>query len=530
MSFTSWLYPFLLGSTTLLYWLLPQRGRVLLLLGVSYVFYATWDPRFLALLIASTVVDFLGGLAIAGERRPWYEVIILPWIPALWLTLHQASFVWANSGKPTGVTSFATAIIFAILYPFFYNQIFQIAEKSRPRVFLIFGIILQLTLLGYFKYFNFFCESLSSGLQLFGTSLSWTMLRIILPVGISFYTFQSMAYAIDVYRGKITPCRNFTLFAAFVSFFPQLVAGPIERGAHLLPQIENTPSFKIDYLRRGMRYVLVGYFLKIYVADNCAILADYVFHVTKGATTAPWALLGVVAFTFQIYGDFAGYTSIARGSAAFLGIDLIQNFRFPYISRGPSDFWNRWHISLSTWFRDYVYIPLGGNRGTRAEVLRNLIMTMFLAGLWHGAGWMFVLWGLYHGLLLVVYRVTPPLRNLEDSTASLWWRRPVSALLMFILVVFGWAIFRCGEETPAAFISWLYSFGNFSGLSASKPFVWLLIHVVPLLLLQSLTTSECDEARIEYLPQWARCIIYIILFLLVASSAVTDQEFIYFQF
>lgn len=530
MSFTSWLYPFLLAVTTLLYWLLPQRGRILLLLGVSYVFYATWDPRFLALLLASTVIDFLGGLAIAGERRPWYEVMILPWIPALWLALSQAAFVFAQSGKETGAIAFTTAIVFGLLYPFFYYQFFFLPREKRPRVFLIFGIILQLGLLGYFKYFNFFCDSLASTLLLFGTHLSWTVLKIILPVGISFYTFQSMAYAIDVYRGKITPCRNFTIFAAFVSFFPQLVAGPIERGAHLLPQIQNTPSFKIDYLRRGMRYLLVGYFLKVFVADNCAILANYVFHSTLGVTTAPWALLGVLAFTFQIYGDFAGYTSIARGSAALLGIDLMQNFRFPYISRGPSDFWGRWHISLSTWFRDYVYIPLGGNRGTSAEILRNLVLTMFLAGLWHGAGWMFILWGLYHGFLLVLYRIFPPLRKLEEGTTSLGWRKPLSALLMFALAAFGWAIFRCGNETPSVFLSWMGSFGHFSGLSATRPFAWLLIHILPLFLLQWLTKAECDEARFEHLPQWARCTIYCLLFLLVTSSAITDQEFIYFQF
>lgn len=528
MSFVSWLYPFLLGLTALLFWLFPQRGRILLLLAVSYSFYATWDPRFLSLLLVSSIVDYFGALAITGQRRPWREVIPVSLAPFAWLALWNGwGLVFGASGN-ISLFAWVAAAVFGVVYPIAYHLLFRTGETKRPRRFLVFGIILQLAILAFFKYFNFFGDSLSHLFALFGATPSWTVLKIILPVGISFYTFQSMAYAIDVYRGRTVPCANFCIFSAFVGFFPQLVAGPIERSHHLLPQIAEKRTFEFNHLRQGLRYVLVGYFLKIFVADNCSILANYIFNVKGGQDTAAWALLGVLAFTFQIYGDFAGYSSIARGSAWFFGIDLMQNFRFPYLARGPSDFWTRWHISLSTWFRDYVYIPLGGNRGTHTRTLINLLLTMFLAGLWHGASWMFILWGVYHGVLLVIYRVVPPLRRLEESKS---WRTGIFAsTLMFCLSAFGWAIFR--SNTPAIFFSWCASLFDYSPspLLPGLAYAWLALHIIPLYILQSLTWREGDEARFEHLPQWARCLIYILLFLLIASSTVSDAEFIYFQF
>ncbi len=266
------------------------------------------------------------------------------------------------------------------------------------------------------------------------------------------------------------------------------------------------------------------------MADNCAILANYAFD-PKTSLNGYWAVIGGVAFAFQIYADFSGYTDIARGSAKLLGIDLMENFRFPYFSRTPSEFWGRWHISLSTWFRDYLYIPLGGNRGTRWETLRNLAIVMVLAGLWHGANWVFVLWGAYHGALLIVYRVVPPFNRIHGQDGPWDWRDVVAVPLMLVLTLVGWAIFRSPSVSHLGV--WFAALGNWnpaSGLSWQSSALWLLIHILPLILLQVLAWKYRDEATLDHVPWVARGLVYAVMILLIVSSGEQDKEFIYFQF
>src|SRR3982751_809052 len=327
-----------------LYRVLPHRGQNWLLLVASYYFYAAWDYRFLGLLVASTLVDYTCGLALAAIR-----------------------------------------------------------DQRRRRAVMWLSIGFNLTLLGFFKYFNFFADNLHVIFGALGWRLDFVMLRVLLPVGISFYTFVTMSYVIDVYRREITPSRNLLDFAVFVAYFPHLVAGPILRATKLLPQIATPRRITSMQIREGLWLIAWGFFQKIFVADNLAPIASRVF--APGAhETGINVLLGTYAFAFQIYGDFAGYSNIARGTSKLMGIELIENFRFPYLVRSAQDFWKHWHISLSTWLRDYLYIPLGGSRGSAWRTRRNLLITMVLGGLWHGAAWTFVLWGLYHGVLLIAYR------------------------------------------------------------------------------------------------------------------------------
>jgi D-alanyl-lipoteichoic acid acyltransferase DltB (MBOAT superfamily) len=309
-----------------------------------------------------------------------------------------------------------------------------------------------------------------------------------------------------------------------------MVSGPIERGHHLIPQLPAAGGLTRDDLHEGVGLILVGLFKKVFVADNCALLANYVFD-PKTVLNGYWAVIGVVAFAFQIYGDFSGYTDIARGSARLLGVRLAQNFRFPYFSRNPSEFWGRWHISLSTWFRDYLYIPLGGNRGTTWATLRNLGVTMLLAGLWHGAGWIFVLWGAYHGALLILYRLAPGLAVAQVRDDTLSWRQVPAILLMWLFVLVGWAIFRSPNLQHLG--AWFGALANWNpalGLPWVKSSLWLLLHTLPLLLLQLATWRQRDEADLGRLSWATRGVVYVVMLLAVVSSTEADKEFIYFQF
>ena len=526
MSFISWQYFIFLPIIILWYWLLPPRRRLLLLLAASYFFYACWDVRFLALVLATTVIDYTCGLSIAGRPRRPLAVLGLALLPAVWL-------LGCRVALPAAGISPALLLISAVMGLGFFAAHAAaglLAAGQRPRYYLILSVVFCLAILGFFKYCNFFVDSFKSLMGTVGLKADWTMLKIILPVGISFYTFQSLGYVIDVYRGHGPACDDFLTFATFDAFFPQMVSGPIERGQNLIPQLENTPGFRDAHLQDGLRLMLVGFFKKVFVADNCAILANYAFDA-QTALNGYWAVLGVVAFAFQIYADFSGYTDIARGSARLMGINLMENFRFPYFSRTPSEFWSRWHISLSTWFRDYLYIPLGGNRGSRWDTLRNLAVVMVLAGLWHGASWVFVLWGAYHGALLILYRLVPPFNRLPAKEGPWTWQGILAVPLMLLLTLVGWAIFR--SPSVAHLGAWFGALGHWDaalGLPWKSAALWLLIHIIPLLLLQILTWKYRDEASLAQVPWPARGLVYAVMLLLIVSSGEQDQEFLYFQF
>jgi alginate O-acetyltransferase complex protein AlgI len=447
--------------------------------------------------------------------------------PSLWMI--GCRVVMGEASQITG-TFIATSLAITVIFGAVYLWHWKCSDRARKRVGLGLSLGINLSILGFFKYYDFFRSSLVDLLEPLGLAPGFPVLAILLPVGISFYTFQSLSYVIDVYRGETKACRDLLFYSAYISFFPQLVAGPIERSRTLLPQILKERSFAKDNFFMGCRLILVGYFKKVFIGDNCALLANYAFS-SDAELNGYWALLGILAFTFQIYGDFSGYTDIARGSAKLFGIELNQNFKYPYFASSPSDFWRRWHISLSAWFRDYVYISLGGNRGGNIRTLTNLTLTMFLAGLWHGAAWMFIIWGLYHGLLLVIYRIVPPLARLTDTENPGWLTQLWSVPLMFLLTILGWTFFR-----SASIDGWLNLMHSLTlwdpetGLKWVKSAYWLMVHTLPLILLQILSWKQRDEVAFQRFPWPIRGFIYVLLLILTITSARHDQEFIYFQF
>ena len=391
MSFATWYYPFFLLATAALFWLLPARLRTPFIVAASFVFYAYWDVRFIAMLIAAAVFDWTCTNAIAGRKPGFPAVLGYALLPLAWL-LAAGFFKPVPAGAP----------IAAAIGGFLYSVVFHVVKTKVH--FLWLAIAGGLTLLGFFKYAGWFADNLRIALESAGIQASWSTLNILLPIGISFHIFQSIAYVADVHGRKLDAEPSFLRILSMLCFFPQLVAGPIERAAHMLPQLHFGRPFEWRDLAWGCHLILVGYFLKVFVADSCGVVADYYFntlHEKAPDFGASWTLAGTLAFAFQIYGDFAGYSLIARGSALFFGVRLFRNFSLPYLALTPSDFWRRWHISLSSWFRDYVYVPMGGNRG---QVARNLILTMLLAGLWHGASWRFAVWGALHGGALIAWR------------------------------------------------------------------------------------------------------------------------------
>ena len=462
MIFTDFRYLMFLGMVFAAYWLARNKSvQNPILLAASYVFYGFIHPWFCLLIATSTLVDYVCGL---------------------------------------GMVRFA----------------------ARKRFFLILSLGCNLGLLGFFKYFNFFAENIHKLLCGVGFEPGPFTLEILLPVGISFYTFQTMSYTIDVYRGKLPPRKNFIDFAVFVSFFPQLVAGPIERATRLLPQVEATRRWDWDKFLSAWPLLMAGYLKKMVIADNVAIYVDRVFMLRQ-----PSLLLlacGTLAFAVQIYADFSAYTDIARGSARLLGFDLMENFRAPYLAISPSDFWRRWHISFSSWIRDYLYIPLGGSRVEgQGRYALILLITFGLSGLWHGAAWNFVAWGLYHAVLLFLYY--------RLGLAGRW--RPTGRLAtfiawmcMFCLTMVGWTIFR------APSMEWLiHVFGRgFSlGLLGDSLIVSLVVltsvavYSAPLLVL--VLADRLDGRRLVHSLVYSLAIV-----LLIGVSADSGVDFIYFQF
>ena len=363
------------------YWRLGRRAQNVLLLVSSYFFYGYVHPWFLILIGSSTVIDY----ASARAMEQWPE---------------------------------------------------------RKRLFMAASIISNFGMLGFFKYFNFFIDNVHAVLAAAGVSADLPQLRVLLPVGISFYTFQAMSYTVDVYRGELRARRSLLDVAVFISFFPHLVAGPIQRASYLLPQVEGARRFSLDKASSGFSLIVWGFFKKLVIADNVGVIANKVFALNDPSFEVLWA--GVFAFAIQIYADFSAYTDIARGTSRWLGFELTQNFDHPYLARNPADFWRRWNISLSTWFRDYVYIPLGGSRAGEVTWARNVLVTFLLSGLWHGASWNYVLWGLYHGVLLLLTRAHELLgkprngRRAADFTVRRW----AQTAGMFVLTLVGWLLFR----------------------------------------------------------------------------------------
>ncbi len=368
---------------TAIYWRLPHGGQNWFLLAASYLFYGWIHPWFCLLLAATTVVDWYAGLQMQ-------------------------------------------------------------AHPERRRRWLVLSVVANLGMLGFFKYYNFFATSVQQTLDGVGLGTSLPVLQVVLPVGISFYTFQSLSYSIDVYRGRLAPTPSLRDFALFVSFFPQLVAGPIERATALLPRVQQPRHFNLVVARDALVLIVWGFFKKLVIADNVGIIANRVFSLDAPSFEMLWA--GVFAFGIQIYADFSAYTDIARGVARWLGFELMKNFDHPYLATSPSDFWRRWHISLSSWFRDYLYIPLGGSRHGLGRTLANIFITFVVSGLWHGASWNFVLWGAFHGVLLMTERVWGAMTGRPRHRHRLpWWRAVPQWALMLVLVHVGWLMFREGD-------------------------------------------------------------------------------------
>jgi len=390
----------------------------------------------------------------------------------------------------------------------------------------------NLGILGFFKYCNFFAESFHDLMLLFGWQVDGMTLQVVLPVGISFYTFQTMSYTIDIYRKEIEPTYQFLDFALFVTFFPQLVAGPVERAKHLLPQVLKKRSVTQEQFNQGCWLIALGLFKKVFVADNLARIVDPVFS-HGGSFSGAEVLMAVYAFAFQIYGDFSGYSDIARGVSKLLGFNLMLNFRMPYFASNVSKFWRRWHISLSTWLRDYLYISLGGSQGRRLFICRNLFLTMALGGLWHGASWNFVLWGMFHGVALIIHRVcSPALSSFSFQTAfsrNLW--RLMWTCVTFHTVCLGWLLFRAQSFSQ---ITQLLDalFFNFHVTQASLEYAKAIVFYTSFLLLLQLIKEVKKEMYVVFtMPAWVRGGVYLFLLISIAlAGAKGGQEFIYFQF
>lgn len=455
------------------YWPIQWRKQNVLLLVASYFFYGWWDWRFLGLILISTVVDFFCARYISRSDNP-----------------------------------------------------------IRRKTLLTLSVSLNLGFLGFFKYFDFFVESFSSTMTALGLPVNVTLLRILLPPGISFYTFQELAYIVDVYFGRLEPAESLLDYALFISFFPHLIAGPIQRPSHLLPQVQTPRTFDAQKFSDGILLILTGLFRKCVIADNCALLANAAFNGKMGEPTLPIVLLGTYAFAWQIYGDFSGYSDIARGAAQLMGFHFMVNFRQPYLSFSLQDFWRRWHISLSTWLRDYLYIPLGGSRQGEKRTYRNLMITMLLGGLWHGANWTFVIWGAIHGIgqsverLLRTHFGSRHEPTVAPSGLRIWAKR----ILIFHLVCLAWIFFRAQSLHEAmhflgglAVPEWRPEF-----LTAYK---FLAFFSVPLFLMDLALEKRDEEYLFEKMQpasQWAYAAALVLIVALFSANEA--NAFIYFQF
>ena len=490
MLFNSIEFLFFLPIVFLLYWFVfrSYRWQNLLIVLASYVFYGWWDWRFLLLIALTSFCSFLSGVGL--ER---YE-----------------------------------------------------GNRSRQKLVSAANIILNLSILGVFKYYNFFVESFSFLFSSMGLQLDWVTLNIVLPVGISFYTFQALSYTIDVYQHKLRATHDVVAFFAYISFFPQLVAGPIERATHLLPQFQKKRHFEYDKAVDGCRQMLWGFFKKMVIADNCGSIVTQIWG-SYGHQPGFILFCGAILFTIQIYCDFSGYSDIAIGCARLFGFDLMKNFDYPHLARSIPEFWRRWHISLTTWFRDYVYFPLGGSRCSQWRAVRNVLLVWAVSGLWHGANWTFVCWGLYHGILLAIYNVLGINTKYQHIVAYGKWLPSVKEVLQvtstFLLVAIGLVIFRAETLTDAiGYLGGMCSASLFD-MAASLEFLqgqMLQLYIlIPGILL--LFTSEWFSRQRVYPLQFApggfvsrhavvRYSIYVCLLIMIFGLSMSKTEFIYFRF
>jgi len=483
MLFNSLTFALFLPVIFALYWIIDKEKnhlRNLLLLIASYVFYGWWDWRFLSLIVFSSIVDYTIGL-----------------------------------------------------------KIFNATKQDIRKKWLILSLLSNLSLLGFFKYFNFFVDSLVNGLASLGVDINTTTISIILPVGISFYTFQTMSYTIDIYRKKLTPTNSIISFFAFVSFFPQLVAGPIERATNLLPQFSKIKTFDYNLARNGLQLMLWGMFKKVVIADRLAEYVDLVYNNPGDYSGLP-VIIATIFFALQIYCDFSGYSDIAIGTSKLFGFNLMTNFRTPYFSKSIKEFWSRWHISLSTWFRDYVYIPLGGNRNSTSRWLLNLILTFLVSGFWHGANWTFIIWGLIHGIINSIEALLRKYKfkiGLPDF---------LSMLITFTIVCIAWVFFRANNVSDAFTLLSNMTTDLSSQLSSTSEFVFILnsfivsgreffylnLSLILFFLFEMYLGGNDINQQFNKIPKKLRWSIYYLLamWILYFGAFNKSGQFIYFQF
>ena len=478
MLFNSLAFAIFLPIVYAVYWLLQRKPLVwqnILLLSASYYFYGCWDPRFLLLLMFSTLLDFYTGLKMADAQNQ----------------LKKRFWFWTS-------------------------------------------IIINLGFLGVFKYYNFFAENLQASLQGVGLHVDFWTLQVILPVGISFYTFHGLSYVIDIYYNRIEPERNFIHYGVFVSFFPLLVAGPIERATHLLPQIKKSRTFDYSKSVDGLRQILWGLFKKVVIADNCAFYANMIFndHANYNGSTL---FLGAIFFAIQIYGDFSGYSDIALGTARLFGIELLRNFAFPYFSRDIAEFWRRWHISLSSWFKDYLYIPLGGSKGGKWMQVRNTFIIFIVSGFWHGANWTFVTWGFLNAVyflpLLLMNKNRQNLEIVAQNSFLPSLKELFQMSITFFFSTIAWIFFRAESMTMALdMIRHIFSTSLFQ-IPTVRPSIMLgailLFFVVEWMGRRDQYAIQAFATRWPRFLRWAFYYLLVICILLFAGK---EQTFIYFQF
>ena len=480
MLFNSIDFAIFLPIVFILYWFVLNKNvkhQNFLIFIVSYIFYGWWDWRFLSLILFSTVVDYGIGILLLKERK-----------------------------------------------------------KNKRTFFLYISILVNLGFLGFFKYYNFFLENFVQAFSFLGGQIQPNTLNIILPVGISFYTFQTLSYTIDVYRKKLEPTRDFVAFGSFVSFFPQLVAGPIERATNLLPQFFQLRKFSYLQAVDGIRQMLWGLFKKVVIADNAAELANLYFN-DSGRYSGSELALGALFFTFQIYGDFSGYSDIAIGVSRLFGFNLKRNFAFPYFSRDIAEFWRRWHISLSNWFRDYLYVPLGGSRGSTWMKVRNTFIIFLVSGFWHGANWTFVAWGALNAIyflpLLLLNKNRSNIGMVAEDSDLPSFKEFCSILLTFTLTLIAWVFFRAENISHAiSYLSEIFSYSIFTIPVISSKMGLTLVLIIFFVIIEWF--GRTDEYAIEKLwftkSRYIRLTLYYVLITMIFLFAGSNQQFIYFQF